>query len=95
MKRPPLCDVPGCANPRRRWQRLCECCWRALPGDIRSAILDAHHQRRRADHRRACRRAADHLAARPASPAPIAIFPPPRLSSEQAYDLTQRQLGER
>lgn len=94
MKRRPVCDVPGCGNHRRRWQRLCENCWRALPGDIRTGILDAHNQHRRADHRRECRRAADHLAALKTHE-PASLPPRSSLSAEQAFTLIQRQLGER
>lgn len=93
MKRPPVCDVPGCGNHRRRWQRICEICWRTLPGDIRTGILEAHRQHRRADHRRECRRAADHIADQRARPA--ASAQQPGLSAEQAFSLIQRQLGER
>lgn len=65
-----LCDVPGCNAPRKRWQRLCDRCWCALPRDIRTGILEAHRQHRRADHRTECKRAAEHLAHRAARHAP-------------------------
>jgi hypothetical protein len=90
-----VCDVPACGGTRRRWQRICENCWRDLPGDIRTGILDAHRQHRRADHRRECRRAADHLAKLRSGVAQDVFTPPSRLTAEQAFQLTQRQLGER
>jgi hypothetical protein len=84
------CDVPGCTRLRKRWQRLCETCFAALPGDIRTAIIGAHQAGRKADHRRERRRAAEHLAAAAARPDPAA-----RTTPERAFELNQRLLGER
>ena len=96
MSKTHVCDVPGCGGTRRKWQRLCDRCFAALPGDIRSGILDAHRQRKRPEHRRQCKRAAAHLGLnRPAEavPAPAAIAN--RVSPERSYELQQRMLGER
>ncbi|PNU06449.1 hypothetical protein [Novosphingobium guangzhouense] len=89
MAKAHLCDVPGCNTTRKRWQRLCEKHYAALPGDIRTAIIDAHQAHRKADWRRACRRAAEHLAS-VAAPAVAAAITPQR-----AFELNQRLLGER
>ena len=90
MARAHLCDVPGCGRSRKRWQRLCEPCFAALPGDIRTAIIDAHNTGRKADWRRERKRAADHLSNHvPAHPAHSR-----RVSPERAYELQQRLLGE-
>ena len=94
MAKPHRCDVPGCTNTRRRWQRICETCFANLPGDIRTGIIDAHRQNRRTDWRRECKRAGNHLAELRQRLGTHPQFPP-RLTAEQAFDLTQRQLGER
>lgn len=57
----PICDLPGCNRGRRRKQRLCESHYRALPGDLRSAIIDTHDRCRFAAWEAAIRRAADWL----------------------------------
>lgn len=88
------CDVPGCTHLRKRWQRLCEACFAALPGDIRTGILEAHQQGRKADWRRERRRAAAHLAAAPIS-AGISSRRAHRIAPERAFELNQRLLGER
>lgn len=36
-----LCPVPGCGCVRKRWQAVCRTCWARLPGDIRTAMLEA------------------------------------------------------
>lgn len=82
------CDVPGCTHGRKRWQRLCDACFRALPGDIRFGITDAFRCRDMPRHRRECRRAGEFFKANPRT-APRAIGP------AQAYANTQRLLGER
>jgi hypothetical protein len=66
MARAHHCDVPGCTRLRKRWQRLCELCFAALPGDIRTGIIGAHQAGRKADWRRERRRAAEHLTNTPA-----------------------------
>lgn len=33
------CDC--CGAPRLRWQRLCAACWRALPGSLRTPLIEA------------------------------------------------------
>lgn len=90
MAKPHRCDVPGCTHTRRRWQRLCERCFTALPGDIRTAIIQAHQAGRKADWRRERRRAADHITH-------LLSAPPsrPRVSPQQAFADQQRLLGER
>ncbi|SFG09093.1 hypothetical protein SAMN05518801_10772 [Novosphingobium sp. CF614] len=62
------CDVPGCTRTRRRWQRLCDRCWSALPGDIRTGIKEAHQSGRKAQWRQERNRAAEFLARIPSSP---------------------------
>lgn len=69
-RRNPVCDVPGCGMARKRWQRLCERCWCALPHDIRTGILEAWRQHRRAEHRRECKRAGEFFAERARRHAP-------------------------
>lgn len=89
MCRRHICDVPGCGAARRRLHRLCERCFRRLPGELRVAINEAHRERRWPDWRDSCRRAADFLNLGRATPAP------PSLSPERAYELQARMLGER
>ncbi|WP_156370009.1 hypothetical protein [Novosphingobium sp. Leaf2] len=86
MPKAHLCDVPGCNTTRKRWQRLCEKHFAALPGDIRTGIIGAHAAGRKADHRRECRRAAAHLSA---AAGQATVTP------ERAFELSQRLLGER
>lgn len=86
---PSICDVPGCDHTRRRSQRLCGRCFGRLPGEIRVAINEAHHQRRWPDWRAACRRAGELLNLRPAAPAR------PTTTPQRAYELQARMLGER
>lgn len=89
MARQHICDVPGCDNARLRWQRLCTSCFSQLPGDIRTGISEHHRHHRRREHRAECKRAREHLdrtAARMAAHHPV--------SSQQAFDNTQRLLGE-
>lgn len=92
MAKPHRCDVPGCQRTRRRWQRLCERCYAALPGDIRTGIIDAHRANRRAEWKRQCRRAADHLGlpGTVTTPATRATISP-----EEAFARAQNLLGER
>lgn len=82
-----LCDVPGCGHTRARWQRLCQRCFTALPGDIRTGIIQAHKEGRKPDWRRWKRKAGDLLAGR--TPALPAIDP------ATVYERTARMLGER
>lgn len=90
MAKAHLCDVPGCNTTRKRWQRLCEKHYAALPGDIRTDIIETHQAGRKGDHRRACRRAAEHLAN---AAAPRALHP--SITPQRAFELNQRLLGER
>lgn len=90
MAKAHLCDVPGCNTTRKRWQRLCDRHYAALPGDIRTAIIEAHQAGRKGDWRRERRRAAQHLAAT-ASTAPQAAA----ITPQRAFELNQRLLGER
>jgi len=90
MARAHLCDVPGCGRSRKRWQRLCERCFAALPGDIRTGIAASWRAGRKADWRAERRRAGHHLADVLAAPARR-----PSISPERAYELQQRLLGER
>lgn len=49
MARRHPCDT--CGADRRRWQRICDVCWRGLPHAIRTGIVDAWRTRQRAAHR--------------------------------------------
>jgi hypothetical protein len=71
-RRQHTCDVPGCGATRLRWQRLCDSCWRRLPGDIRTEVTEAFRQGRWSDHRASKRRAAEFIAGldRPKAPPP-------------------------
>ena len=93
MKRRLTCDVPHCGQPRLRWQRLCEGCYRKLPGEIRVGIATAKHEHRTKDWNALRRRAAEFLNIRPAIAALDAALP--RLSAERVFELHQRMLGER
>lgn len=84
-----ICDVPGCGLERKRWQRICDRCFGALPGDIRTGIITAHKEGRKPDWRRWKRKAGEVLAARPSRPPTHAIDP------ATAYANTARLLGER
>lgn len=74
-----ICDVEGCPNSRKRWQRLCDACFAGLSRyrDVRTGIADAHRTRQPRVKRQWCRRAGiimgylkgDSLAP-PAPPAP-------------------------
>ena len=86
---PSICDVPGCDHARRRNQRLCGRCYGRLPGELRVAINEAHHQRRWPDWREARRRAAEFLNFDRVAPAR------PTTSAQRAYELQARMLGER
>lgn len=85
----PTCDVPGCYGPRRRFQRLCERCFRKLPGDIRVGIIEAKHQRRTADWNRLRKHAAEFLNITPET----ALYP--HISASEAYRRNAALLGER
>lgn len=89
MARAHLCDVPNCGRSRKRWQRLCERCFAALPGDIRTGLAEAYQTGRKADWRAERRRAVAHLAATERAPRAPTVTP------KRAYELQQRLLGER
>ena len=98
MARPHPCDVPGCTHTRRRWQRLCERCFAALPGDIRTAIREHRKAGRKAAWRAECKRAAEHLAhllTPSAHPDPVEGSKGPRVTAQQAFEQQQRLLGQR
>lgn len=80
-----VCDVPGCGRNRSRWQRICTSCWPQLPGDIRTAILQHFRLGNRTEHRAACKRAGEHIAAARERMA---------ARSQQAFDNAERLLGE-
>lgn len=85
MSRNHPCD--GCARPRRRHQRLCDACFRRLPGSLRFALIDAW---RRGDQRawRAARgQVRDHLAGGDAYRSPV--------TPQQAAALAARITGDR
>lgn len=83
-----VCDTPGCGAERRRWQRLCEACFRMLPGDIRTGIAAAHKEHRMADWREWKKRAALFRADRHATHRPP-------VDSTTVYERNARLLGER
>lgn len=96
MARRHVCDVPGCGRDRARWQRICERCFGALPGDIRSGLIAAHQANRRADWRRQCKRAGEYMnfdAHGQAHPAPAHPYRN-AVSPERAAELQRRLLGE-
>lgn len=93
MARPHPCDVPGCTHTRRRWQRLCEWCFAALPGDIRTAIREHKKAGRKAAWRAECKRAAEHLA--PILNPTVRVERSRNTAAErEAYARQQRLLGE-
>lgn len=79
------CDA--CDAPRKRWQRLCETCFAALPRDLRYRLLDAWRCGRQREWRQARREARAHIAERAAAR--------PDTSPEAAYARHQRLLGEK
>lgn len=83
MTRRRPCD--GCGANRKRWQRLCDTCFAALPGDVRTGLIAAHRERRMADWRAFVRRAR----------ALLTSGLPPRTSAEATYARTNAMLGER
>ncbi|GGZ02471.1 hypothetical protein ACFSTD_09640 [Novosphingobium colocasiae] len=89
MPRAHLCDVPGCGRSRKRWQRLCDPCFKALPGDIRTALADAFKAGRGPEWRRQRRRARQHLDDLHAGSATHRATSP-----EAAYAAQARLLGE-
>lgn len=95
MTRACLCDVPGCGRTRKRWQRLCDRCFAKLPGEIRTGIKEAKHERRNKDWQALRRRAAAFLNL-DRNPAQDAIDQRlRRIPPDQAFDLQARMLGER
>lgn len=94
MKQQLRCDVPHCGQPRLRWQRLCDRCFRRLPGEIRVGIAEARHQHRDADWRRLRKEAAVFLGLAD----PTSSIPAPqqrRVPLARVIELQQRILGER
>ena len=90
MPRKHICDVPGCDHTRARWQRLCNRCFKALPGDIRDAITRCWKLNYKPEHRAACKRAGEHMRLDQGEvPAPGHITP------QDAYERQQRLLGEK
>lgn len=86
MARAHLCDVPGCGRSRKRWQRLCDRCFAALPGDLRTAIAEAHYAQDKPRWRAARRAAASALASVEQRRATV--------TPQQAFENTRRLLGE-
>jgi len=84
-KRRHICDVPLCGRPRARWQRLCDPCFRALPGDIRTAIIDCWRKGDKAGWRLAVRRAGEHVQQETERR---------NAAARDAYERQQRLLGE-
>lgn len=86
MTRHHPCDA--CGADRLRHQRLCDRCFAMLDRHVRANLIAAHREGRTKDWR-AWRRIAR------AALAGGAATPTPRVSAAQAFDLTQRLLGER
>ena len=89
MARSYKCDVPGYTRTRLRWQRICDTCFAALPGDIRTGIMEHFRGRRYRQHRQECRRAKEFLARR--AERQSHHHPSP----EQCFANSERLLGER
>lgn len=85
MSRAHNCD--GCGDVRLTWKRLCDSCFKALPGPIRSRLINAHRRGDMRTWRHACTAARAHLRT-PAAPAPST-------SPQTAYALTQAITGDR
>jgi hypothetical protein len=81
-----ICDVPGCGAPRERWQRICERCYRALPGAIRTGLIDAWRLGRKPAWRTFRKQAGEHMRALELSR---------QSAPREAYERQQRLLGER
>lgn len=86
MSRRRPCDA--CGVERKRGQRLCDACFGRLDRHIRANLIAAHREGRTKDWREWRRIARTTLACGAAPSAP-------RVSAAQAFDLTQRLLGER
>lgn len=95
MTRRHTCDVTGCNASRPRWHRLCDSCFRKLPGELRVGIKEAKHQRRTKAWRQMCNRAGEMLGLRVPDHTPGIGAAPPRVTAEQSFQLNQRMLGER
>lgn len=96
MARRHICDVPGCGQPRRRWQRICERCFASLPGDIRTGLIDAFRTNRKPDWRQLKKRAGAYMnfdATGQANPAPARRHHR-STSPQEAYARTSQMLGE-
>jgi hypothetical protein len=89
-KRRHRCDVPGCGRDRDRWQRLCIRCFRALPAQIRTGIIQSFKRHDMPAHRAWQRDAAAHMAPQ-LSPAGAA----PGVDSATAYANAARLTGDR
>ena len=93
MKRQRLtCDVPHCGNTRKRWQRLCDRCFRRLPGEICVGLVEAKHEGRTSDWQMLRRRAAKFLNINHAHRSVQTLG---RVSPERSLELQQRITGER
>ena len=88
-----VCDVPGCGADRLRRHRLCSRCFAKLPGEIRVGLKEAHYQRRWSDWRALKKRAATFFNLDRSE----ALCPThrPAITTQRAYELTARMLGER
>ncbi|MBX9859016.1 MAG: hypothetical protein K2Y20_05410 [Sphingomonas sp.] len=80
------CHTKNCPGKRRRFQVVCDDCFRRLPRAITLGLRAAKLEKRRADFTRLCREAGAFLA----SKAP----PEPRVNPRTAYANTARLLGE-
>lgn len=88
-KRRHPCDVPGCGRERDRWQRLCPHCFRALPAQIRTGIIQSFKFGLKDRHREWKAQAAVHMAPQ------FAARAAPAVSGAQAYALANRITGDR
>lgn len=88
-KRRHPCDVPGCGRERERWQRLCPHCFRALPAEIRTGIIQSFKFGLKQRHREWKAKAAAHMAPQLAARTRAPVF------SGRAYALANRITGDR
>ncbi len=93
MRQRLTCDVPHCGHTRLRWQRLCDRCFRRLPGEIRVGIAEAKRERRTSDWQKLRRRAAEFLNLNPVAQAFEGALG--RISPDRVFELHQRMMGER
>ncbi|MBX9816231.1 MAG: hypothetical protein A4S12_06910 [Proteobacteria bacterium SG_bin5] len=80
------CHTKNCPGKRRRFQVVCDDCFRRLPRAIILGLRAAKDERRRADFARLCREAGAFVAGKPCAA--------PSVTPRTAYANTARLLGE-